>query len=169
MTADAVAAESPPPPDGVVLRALTPKDAARVRDVVRAAFAAQRRATRPPSSALRETEGSIAVKLADGGGFGAFAGGALAAVALRRFEGDALHLGRVAALPERRRRGLARTLIAACEAQARARGLKRMMLRVRLELPENERLFERLGFVRRRLEAHQGFEAPTTAVMEKPL
>ena len=44
-----------------------------------------------------------------------------------------------------------------------------MTLKTRLELPENERLFERCGFARRELEAHPGFEAPTIAVMEKVL
>jgi hypothetical protein len=44
-----------------------------------------------------------------------------------------------------------------------------MTLRTRLELPENERLFERCGFARREVEAHPGFETPTTAVMEKVL
>ena len=44
-----------------------------------------------------------------------------------------------------------------------------MTLRVRLELPENERLFERFGFERRALDAHDGFDKPTQAVMEKML
>jgi hypothetical protein len=60
-------------------------------------------------------------------------------------------------------------LIAACEAEARGRGVKRMTLKTRLELPENERLFARFGFARLKVEAHAGFEAPTTAVMEKVL
>jgi len=66
-----------------------------------------------------------------------------------------------------KRGGGGRRLMAACDAAARARGAKRMRLRVRLALPENERLFERYGFVRRGLKAHDGFDAPTTAVMEK--
>ena len=45
----------------------------------------------------------------------------------------------------------------------------RHALKARLELPENERLFERCGFARREVEAHPGFETPTTAVMEKVL
>ena len=64
---------------------------------------------------------------------------------------------------------LSRRLIAACEAAAEARGLSRVRLRVRLELPENERLFSRMGFARLRLEAHPGCAAPTVAVMEKRL
>ena len=34
-------------------------------------------------------------------------------------------------------------------------------------MPENERRFERFGFFRCSVEAHDGFDAPTTAVMEK--
>ena len=44
-----------------------------------------------------------------------------------------------------------------------------MTLKTRLELPENEGLFERCGFARREIEAHPGFDAPPTAVMEKVL
>jgi hypothetical protein len=40
---------------------------------------------------------------------------------------------------------------------------------VRIELPENERLFERAGFERRGLDAHEGFGVPTQAVMGKNL
>ncbi len=41
-----------------------------------------------------------------------------------------------------------------------------MTLKTRLELRENERLFESCGFARREIEAHPGFET-TIAVMEK--
>jgi hypothetical protein len=47
--------------------------------------------------------------------------------------------------------------------------MRRMTFKTRLELPENERLFERCGFARREVEAHPGFGAPTTAVMEKAI
>ncbi|MBV9286753.1 MAG: GNAT family N-acetyltransferase [Hyphomicrobiales bacterium] len=156
-------------PGPVIVRALTTADAAETAEVVCAAFAAQSRATRPPSSALGETAGSIAGKLEAGGGFGAFADGAPVAVALFRIEGETMQIARVATLPSWRGKGLARELIARCEAAARAAGLRRMSLRVRLELPENERFFASLGFGRRRVEAHQGYDRPTTAVMEREL
>jgi GNAT superfamily N-acetyltransferase len=155
--------------DAFAVRPLTVADAETAQEVIRAAFAAQSRATDPPSSALRETQASIAAKIEAGGGFGAFSGGRLIAVALWQVDDDALLIGRVCALPDERGRGLSRRLIAACEAAARAQGLERMRLRVRLQLMENERLFQRMGFVRIRLEAHPGFDAPTTAVMEKRL
>ena len=140
----------------LVLRSLTLADADKAAEVIRTAFAAQSRPTSPPSSALLETGQSIAAKIAAGGGFGAF-------------DGDALHVARVSVAPRERGRGIARSLIAACEAKARALRFRRMTLKTRLELPENEGLFEHCGFARREVEAHPGFEGPTTAVMEKIL
>jgi GNAT superfamily N-acetyltransferase len=153
----------------MILRSLTLADADKAAEVIRTAFAAQSRLTSPPSSALLETGQSIAAKIAVGGGFGAFDGGALIAIALWSLNGDALHVARVSVAPRARGRGIARSLIAACEAEARALRARRMTLKTRLELPENERLFERCGFARREVDAHSGFEGPTTAVMEKIL
>ena len=153
----------------VILRPLTTADADEAADVIRTAFAAQSRPTRPPSSALLETGEAIAAKIAAGGGFGVFEAGALIAAAHWRINGDALHVARVSVAPRARGRGIVRSLIAACEKEATERCVRRMTLKTRLELPENERLFERCGFTRREVEAHPGFEAPTTAVMEKVL
>ncbi len=153
----------------MILRPLTAGDADEAAELIRTAFAAQSRPTRPPSSALRETAQAIAAKIAAGGGFGVFEAGALIAVALWGIEGDALHVARVSVAPKRRGRGIVRSLIAACETEASRRGVGRMTLKTRLELPENERLFERFGFARLKVEAHPGFEAPTTALMEKVL
>jgi GNAT superfamily N-acetyltransferase len=155
--------------DAVVLQPITIAEAGEAAEVIRAAFAAQKRPTSPPSSALRETGETIAVKLAAGGGFGAFAGGGLVAVVLWQADGEAVQVGRVCVLPAFRGLGLGGRLMAACEAQARRLGATRMTLRVRLALPENEKLFQRLGFARLHVEAHAGFDAPTTAVMEKRL
>jgi GNAT superfamily N-acetyltransferase len=153
----------------MVLRPLTVRDADEAARLIRTAFAAQSRPTSPPSSALRETAEAIAGKIAEGGGFGVFEAGALVAAALWRIDGDALHVARVSVALCARGRGIARSLIKACEREARERRLTRMTLKTRLELPENERLFERCGFARHQVEAHPGFEAPTTAVMEKVL
>jgi GNAT superfamily N-acetyltransferase len=164
-----LAGRAPSKADEAALRPLTAADADEAAKLIHAAFAAQRRQTTPPSSALLETGSSIAAKIEAGGGFGAFEGGALIAVALWNVNGDALHVARVSVAPKARGRGIVRSLIAACETEARRRGVRRMTLKTRLELPENERLFERCGFARREVEAHPGFETPTTAVMEKVL
>jgi GNAT superfamily N-acetyltransferase len=152
-----------------VLRPLTSADAEEAAELIRTAFAAQSRPTSPPSSALRETAETIEGKIAEGGGFGVFEDGDLIAAALWRIDGDALHVARVSVALRRRGRGIAGSLIKACEREARRCRLTRMTLKTRLELPENERLFERFGFARLAVEAHPRFEAPTTAVMEKVL
>jgi GNAT superfamily N-acetyltransferase len=155
--------------DEISFRALDLTDADEAACVIRAAFAAQPRSTEPPSSALKETAGTVAAKFAAGSGIGAFASGALVAAVLWEIKAGALHVGRVSVVPAWRGRSLAGALIGACESEANRRGLARMTLRVRLELPENERLFERFGFERRELDAHEGFDKPTQAVMEKRL
>jgi ribosomal protein S18 acetylase RimI-like enzyme len=153
----------------LVLRPLTARDADEAAELIRTAFAAQSAPTNPPSSALRETGQAIARKLAEGGGFGVFETGALVAAALWQINGDALHVARVSVAPGARGRGIVRSLIAACEREACERRARRMTLKTRLELPENERLFERFGFARLKVESHPGFDTPTTAVMEKVL
>ena len=154
---------------GMVVRPLSTADADEAAELIRTAFAAQNRQTTPSSSALLETASSIAAKIEAGGGFGVFEGGALIAAVLWSLNDDALHVARVSVAPEARGRGIVRLLIAACETEARRRGVRGMTLKTRLELPENERLFEHYGFARREIEAHPGFETPTTAVMEKVL
>jgi ribosomal protein S18 acetylase RimI-like enzyme len=165
---DPIASDAEAAPQ-LALRPLTKADAREAAELIRTAFATQNRPTTPPSSAFLETGPSIAAKIGAGGGFGVFEGKALIATALWSVDGDALHVARASVAPEARGRGIVRQLIAACETEARRRSARRMTLKIRLELPENERLFERCGFARRAVEAHPGFETPTTAVMEKVL
>lgn len=151
------------------IRSLTTGDAAAVASLVRQAFAAQSRATDPPSGALGETTGSVAAKLAEGGGAGAAAEGALVGVVLWAEKDGALHIGRVSVAPAWRGQGIARALLAASEAEARRRGLDRMTLRVRLTLAENQRLFAGFGFAPVGQGAHPGYAQPTFVTMEKRL
>ena len=153
----------------VRVRSLRPADAAAAAGLIRAAFAAQSRATDPPSGALGETTASLAAKLAEGGGAGAEAEGALVGVVLWAETEGALYIGRVSVMSAWRGRGLARALLAAAEAEARRRGLARRTLRVRLALDDNQRLFARFGFKPAGQGAHPGYAAPTFVVMEKRL
>ena len=151
------------------IRPLTIGNAAAAASLIREAFAAQSRATDPPSSALGETTASVFAKLAEGGGAGAEAGGALVGVVLWAEKDGALTIGQVSAPPAWRGRGIARVLLAAAEAEARRRGLNRMTLRVRLALEENQRLFANIGFAPVGQGAHPGYREPTFLVMEKRL
>ena len=80
-----------------------------------------------------------------------------------------LYCGRLAVRPDRRGRGLARRLIVAAEQEARRRGLVRLDVRVRLELPDNIRLFRSCGFGEIGRDAHPGFAMPTILLLEKRL
>ena len=153
----------------VRIRPLTIGDAAPAAVLIRSAFAAQSRATDPPSGALGETTASVSAKLAEGSGAGAEADGALVGVALWAEQDGALFIGRVSVLPAWRGRGIARALLAAGEAEVRRRGLARMTLRVRLALEENQRLFAGFGFEPAGQGAHPGCREPTFLVMEKRL
>ena len=153
----------------VRVRSLRSADAAAAASLIRAAFAAQSRATDPPSGALGETTASVFAKLAEGGGAGAEAAGALVGVVLWAEQDGALYIGRVSVAPGWRGQGIARALLAAGEAEARRRGLARMTLRVRLALEDNRRLFARFGFAPAGQGAHPGYRQPTFLVMEKRL
>ena len=80
--------------DAVVLRPLSISDAAVAAGVIRAAFAVQPRPTCPLSSALRESAASIAEKIENGGGFGAWVDGRLAGLALWQVAGDSAPMSR---------------------------------------------------------------------------
>ena len=153
----------------VRIRPLAARDAAAATALIHAAFAAQSRATDPPSGALGETTASVAAKLAEGGGAGAEIDGGLVGVALWTEQDGALYIGRVSVAPAWRGQGIARALLEAAEAEARRRGLERMTLRVRLALDDNQRLFAAFGFTPASTGCHPGYSAPTFLVMEKRL
>jgi hypothetical protein len=93
--------------DEISFHPLSPADAGEAARVVRAAFAAQPRLTDPPSSALKETAGTVAAKIAAGGGRGAFASGALVGAILWEIKAGALRVGRVSVVPTWRGGGVA--------------------------------------------------------------
>jgi predicted N-acetyltransferase YhbS len=148
---------------------MTPADRHAVAALIRTAFAAQPVLTDPPPSALRETATTIATHLASGGGAVACAGGKIVGSVMWEPKDGGLYLQRLAVEPAWRRRGIARTLLAATEAAARAAGQPRLHLGTRLVLAANRRLFAASGFVEVALHAHPGYAAPTSVQMEKRL
>ncbi len=168
-TAAPVSRNSEPLTSDLTLRPLVPGEAEAAAALIRVAFAAQPVATRPPSSALKETTESIAAWIAAGGGFGLSQGPRLVALLLWAERDGGLYCGRLAVHPEFRGGGLARRLIAAAEGEARRRGLSRLDVRVRMELPDNLRLFRSCGFGEIGRDAHPGFAMPTILLLEKRL
>jgi predicted N-acetyltransferase YhbS len=151
------------------LRPIEGQDAPAVAALIRTAFAAQSVVTDPPPSALRATEADVAAHLLHGSGAVAEAGGALMGSALWIERGAGLYIGRLAVAPAWRGRGVAKTLVAAAEAETRRMGLPRVHLSTRLVLLDNRRLFAACGFVETTREAHPGYAEPTFVNMEKRL
>ena len=81
----------------------------------------------------------------------------------------ALYVARLSVAREARGQGIARALMAAAEAAARARGFRRMTLGTRLALVGNRAVFAACGFVETVQHAHPGYAAPTWVEMEKRL
>ena len=157
-----------------MIRPLVPADARQAVAVIHAAFGAQSVATDPPSSALRETEGTVAAHIATHGGLCAMTGEAptcqaLAGVVLWAEREGGLYLGRLAVLPALRGAGLGRALVAQAEAEAVRRGLPRVHLSTRLKLLDNRRFFAACGYRETGQHAHAGYAAPTSVTMEKLL
>jgi predicted N-acetyltransferase YhbS len=157
------------PQSGFSLRPIEARDAQAVAALIRAAFAAQSLATDPPPSAMRVTAGDVAAHLRTGGGAVAEADGAPVGSALWVEQDGGLYLARLAVAPAWRGRGIAKALVAAAEATARARGLPRIHLSTRLVLLDNRRLFAGCGFIETTRHAHPGYAEPTFVNMEKRL
>lgn len=151
------------------LRPITPADAAAVAALVRTAFAAQSIVTDPLPSALRVTEADVAAHLQTGGGAVVEADGAIVGSVLWTRQDGGLYLSRLAVAPGWRGRGIAKALVAAAEAAARAQNLPRIHLSTRIPLLDNRQLFAACGFVETTREAHPGYAEPTSVHMEKRL
>jgi predicted N-acetyltransferase YhbS len=155
--------------DTFTIRPAEPGDAAALATLIRAAFAAQPVAVDPPPSALGETAESVARQIAACGGAVAEREGRLIGGVLWAERDAALYVARLSVAPGARRQGVARALMEAAEAAARARGLGRLTLGTRLALAGNRAIFAACGFVETVQHAHPGYAAPTWAEMEKRL
>ncbi len=82
---------------------------------------------------------------------------------------DALYLGKLAVALSERGKGHACTLIDIAEARARELGLPTLELQTRIELLENQRLFEAMGFTELARTAHEGYDHPTSITYRRPL
>lgn len=73
-----------------------------------------------------------------------------------------LYLGKLAVAASHRGQGLARRLVDQAEDRARVLRLAALELQTRVELAENQRAFEAMGFVEAGRTAHPGFDRPTS-------
>ena len=82
---------------------------------------------------------------------------------------QALYLGKLAVAQAHRGQGLARSLVDLATGRARALGLPAVELQTRIELTENQTLFQALGFTETVRTAHPGFDRPTSITYRRAL
>lgn len=152
---------------GETVRPAHPSEAARVAQVIRAAFGEYRGVLDPPSGALALDARAVRSLMELGGILACESEGRIVACVFHRTHPGHVYLGRLAVLPAFRGRGLGLRLVAEVEALAVAAGRERVRLGVRLALPQNRAFFERLGYREVGLDSHQGMTVPTFAWLEK--
>jgi ribosomal protein S18 acetylase RimI-like enzyme len=155
------------PAAGETVRAAHASEAARIAQVIRAAFGEYRGVLDPPSGALALDARGVRGLMELGGILACESEGRIVACVFHRTHPDHVYLGRLAVLPAFRGRGLAARLVAEVEALAVAAGRGRVRVGVRLALPGNRAFFERLGYREVGLDSHEGMTVPTFAWLEK--
>ena len=82
---------------------------------------------------------------------------------------DCLYLGKLAVSQPHRKKGLAHCLIKHADIRAEAQGYKELKLQTRVELTENHRFFELLGFVKTAETHHDGYARTSPIMMVKTI
>jgi len=113
--------------------------------VIHHAFSA-RRVLDPPSTALSENASTVGAAVAAHGGLLARIDGVPAGAMLFDVSGDVLGLRRVSVNPRFQGRGVASAMVGCAEETARQRGLGRVRLVARVELPETVEFWRRRGY-----------------------
>jgi predicted N-acetyltransferase YhbS len=153
----------------IILRTATLSDIPSIVAIIHAAFQEYDGAIDPPSGAHHESADRIREKMATDRALLALVAGQPVGCVLYRDQGDHMYFGRLAVLPEYRGRGIAGALIGYVEARARAIGLPRVRLGVRVALPQLRARYERLGYRVTEERRHDGYDYPTYVIMEKSL
>ncbi len=121
----------------------------------------------PPSGVHAETVASVRSKIGEGGALVCEAGGVIAGCVFYAPKASYLYVGRLAVLPEQRRRGIGDLLLRAAERRAEELGLPRARSGVRLALGMLRAYYEARGYVPIAFRSHAGYMEPTYVEMEK--
>lgn len=134
------------PEVAVTVRLVTADQAPLVRALMFRGFEEFRDVLDPPSSAFWETDADVFAAIRRGGAAIAWLGDMAAGSVRFEPQNTWLYIGRLAVIPEARRRGVAHGLMLAAEAEAARFGLRETQLSMREALPGNRALFEKLGY-----------------------
>jgi tRNA threonylcarbamoyladenosine biosynthesis protein TsaE len=113
--------------------------------VIHHAFSA-RRVLDPPSTQLSENAATVGAAIAQYGGLLAHSDGVPLGAMLFEQTGDVLHLRRVSVDPRYQTRGVASAMVGCAEEVAVRRGLRRINLIARVELPDTVEFWRRRGY-----------------------
>lgn len=134
------------------------------------AFAEYRGRLEPPSSAHDETLADVERAILEGGAVLAREGSAAVGSARFRLRPDHSYIERVAVLPSHRGRGIAGAMMRFLEEEALRRGLFEAQVGIRVALPRNRALYERLGYRLAKVEQHpRGGPGDLVATLVKTL
>jgi GNAT superfamily N-acetyltransferase len=139
----------------------------RLLELLRGAFAYQESRIDPPSSVYALDRESLAEKSSHEQLFVASVASDLAGCVFACGRRSLLHVSKLAVWPHMQARGIGRRLMSAVEVFARESGHRILELETRIELTENHRTFEALGFNKVSEHAHEGYDHPTYIKMRK--
>jgi GNAT superfamily N-acetyltransferase len=151
------------------LREATADDLPTLLALVHGAFEEYRGRLDPPSGAHAETLETLGRALRTGFALLAAVEGRPAGCVFYHRERDHVYLGRLSVLAAYRGHGVGGTLTEGVERRALGLGVPRVELGVRIALPALRAYYERRGYRVVRHEAHAGYAAPTSVVMQKEL
>ncbi len=137
---------------------------AELHEFLMSAFAYMDDRIDPPSSIHRLNAESLREKSHTESLILAFKDQQLIGCAFARPENVSCYLGKLAVRADCRGAGVGQKLIEKAQHIARKHGCGTLELETRVELAENHRFFERLGFVKTRENAHEGYNRPTSYV-----
>ncbi len=155
--------------DELVIVEATEADAATITQILHTAFEEYRGVLDPPSGAHAETVEHVRERMTVAHVGLARYGGVPAGCVFYEPKEGGIYFGRLAVLPEYRQHGIGRALVDYVESQARAMGMTRVRLGVRLALPQLRAYYEHLGYHLYELGTHPGYPEPTYATLEKQL
>lgn len=140
-----------------------------LRDILVRALSEYEARLDPPSGVHSETIASLASKLKEGGALICEAGGGVVGCVFYAPRADHLYVGRLAVIPEYRRRGIGDLLLRAVERRAGELGVPCVRLGVRIALGKLRAYYEARGYVPIVFHSHAGYTEATYVEMEKAL
>jgi ribosomal protein S18 acetylase RimI-like enzyme len=134
-------------PGALTLAFVGAEEAATVRAMMLAAFAEYESVLAVPSSAMWETVEDVAAHIREGGAVLARLGAETVGSGRYELCDGHVYIGRLSVLPAFRGHGIGASMMLAMEERGRAAGRPEAHINVRVLLPRNIELYERLGYV----------------------